>query len=151
MKITTQDNRSKNQVHDSSSSYLRHIERNLDVRHGAQVVDLLRLDIGNNGDEIGSIAQISVVEEKLDSSFVAVAVDVIDTSSVEGGGTTDNAVDLYIMVVERREMGREVEKLVSKLGENDGQIEIKQSRLSSIVNCAAWMRQCHCTANRETD
>ena len=55
------------------------------MTHSTQVVNLSRLDVGNNGNEVGGIAQITIVEEELDSSFVAVTVDVVDTASVEGG------------------------------------------------------------------
>ena len=74
--------------------YLRHIERNLHVTHGTKIVNLIGLRVGNNGDEIRGIAQVTVVEEKLDAGVVTVAVDVVDAAGVEGGGTTDDAVDL---------------------------------------------------------
>ena len=68
----------------SLKTHLRHIERNLDVTHGTQVVNLIGLDIGNDGNKVGGITQITVVKEELNSSFVAVTVDVVDTASVEG-------------------------------------------------------------------
>mmetsp|Transcript_21097 Transcript_21097/g.50915 ORF Transcript_21097/g.50915 Transcript_21097/m.50915 type:complete len:248 (+) Transcript_21097:397-1140(+) len=74
------------------SSVLGHVERNLNVRHGAQIVDFVGLDIGNDGDEVGGITQVAVVEEKLDSGLVAITVDVIDTARVEGGGTANDAM-----------------------------------------------------------
>lgn len=64
------------------------------MRHGTKIVDLSRLDIGDDGDEVGGIAQVSVVKKDLDSSLVTVSVNVIDTTSVEARGTTDNTVDL---------------------------------------------------------
>jgi len=72
---------------------LRHVERNLDVGHGAEVVDLIGLDVGDDGDEVGGVAEVTVVEEELDSALVAVAVDVVDAAGVEGRRTTDDAVD----------------------------------------------------------
>eukprot|EP00581_Thalassiosira_minuscula_P028288 CAMPEP_0183751564 /NCGR_PEP_ID=MMETSP0739-20130205/1813_1 /TAXON_ID=385413 /ORGANISM="Thalassiosira miniscula, Strain CCMP1093" /LENGTH=78 /DNA_ID=CAMNT_0025987807 /DNA_START=51 /DNA_END=284 /DNA_ORIENTATION=+ len=63
------------------------------MTHCTKVVNLIRLHIGNDGNKIGSVAQVTVVEEELDSSIVAVTVDVIDTSSVERGRTTDDAMD----------------------------------------------------------
>lgn len=72
----------------------RHVKGDLHVGHGTEIVDLSRLDIGDDGDEIGGIAQISVVKKDLDSSLVTVSVNVIDTTSVEARGTTDNTMDL---------------------------------------------------------
>jgi hypothetical protein len=53
------------------------------VTHGTQVVDFIGLHVGNNCNKIGSIAEITIVKEKLDASFMTVAVDVIDTAGVE--------------------------------------------------------------------
>ena len=77
-----------------SPPHLRHIERNLYVRHGAQVKNLIRLHVSNDSNEIGGITQVTVVEEKLDARLVTVAVDVIDAASVEGRRTADDAMDL---------------------------------------------------------
>lgn len=55
------------------------------MTHGTQVVNLIRLDVGNDGNKIGSITQVTIVKEKLNASLVAVTVDVVDTTSVEGG------------------------------------------------------------------
>ena len=77
-------------------THLRHIKWNLNVTHGTQVVNLIRLDVGNDGNKIGSITQVTIVKEKLNASLVAVTVDVVDTTSVEGGWTTDDAVDLLL-------------------------------------------------------
>lgn len=51
--------------------------------HGTKVVDLSGLNVGNDGDQVSGIAQISVVKENLDSCLVTVSVDMIDTTSVE--------------------------------------------------------------------
>ena len=69
------------------------------MTHGTQVVNLIGLRVGNDGNKVGGIAQISVVKEKLDSGFVTVAVDVVDTAGVEGGGTTNDSVDLYYYLI----------------------------------------------------
>ena len=76
------------------SSVLWHIERYLDVGHGTKIVDLSWLDVGNDGDQVGCVAQISIVKKDLDSSFVTVSVNVIDTTSVEARRTADNTVNL---------------------------------------------------------
>ena len=67
------------------------------MTHGTQIVNLIRLHVGNDGNKIGSIAQVTIVEEELDSRIVTVAVDVIDAARVEGGRTTDDAMDLKLV------------------------------------------------------
>jgi DNA integrity scanning protein DisA with diadenylate cyclase activity len=76
------------------SSIFGHIERYFDVTHGTQVVDFYRLDLANDGDEIGGIAQVTVMQKELDTSIMTILVDVLDTTSVETRGTTDNTMDL---------------------------------------------------------
>ena len=46
-------------------SVLGHLEGNLDVGHGAEVVNLIGLHLGNDGDQVGGIAEVTVMEEKL--------------------------------------------------------------------------------------
>lgn len=105
-------------------THLRHIKWNLNVTHGTQVVNLIRLDVGNDGNKIGSITQVTIVKEKLNASLVAVTVDVVDTTSVEGGWTTDDAVDLLF---NWKEGGRIVEgSNMSNYWYNKNEIEIEQ-------------------------
>ena len=44
---------------------LGHIEGNLDVGHGTEVVNLIGLHLGNDGDQVRGIAEVTIVEEKL--------------------------------------------------------------------------------------
>jgi len=53
------------------------------VTHSTQVVNFIGLNVGNNGNKIGSIAEITIVKEKLDTSFMTVTVDVINTAGVK--------------------------------------------------------------------
>jgi hypothetical protein len=64
------------------------------VTHGTQIVDFCGSDVGNDGNEIGSIAKVTVMQKDLDARLVAIFVDMVDTASVKGRGTPDNAVDL---------------------------------------------------------
>ena len=64
------------------------------MTHGTQIINFIRLHIRDDCNKISSIAQVTIVEEKLDSRIVTVAVDVIDAARVEGGGTTDDAMNL---------------------------------------------------------
>ena len=43
--------------------YLWHVKRYLDMTHSTQVVNLIRLNVGNDGNKIGSIAQVTVVQK----------------------------------------------------------------------------------------
>mmetsp|Transcript_17848 Transcript_17848/g.51095 ORF Transcript_17848/g.51095 Transcript_17848/m.51095 type:complete len:388 (-) Transcript_17848:52-1215(-) len=79
---------------------LGHIEGNLDVGHGAEVVNLIGLHLGNDGDQVRGIAKVAVVEEKLNAGGVAILVDVINTAGVEGRRTTDDAVDNVALLEE---------------------------------------------------
>ena len=47
------------------TSVLGHLERNLDVRLSTEVVDLSRLDLGNNVHEVGAVAQIAIMKLEL--------------------------------------------------------------------------------------
>lgn len=64
------------------------------MRHGSEVVDFRGADVGDDGDEIGGIAEVTVVKEEFYSSLVSVFVDVVDASSIENGCTTDDTVHL---------------------------------------------------------
>ena len=78
------------------SGVLGHIEGNLDVGHGTEVVDFGGADLGNDGDQVGGIAEIAVVKEELDAGGVTVLVEMVNAAGVEGRRTTDDAVDLYV-------------------------------------------------------
>ena len=54
------------------------------MTHSTKVVDFIWLDIGNNGDEVGCVTKITIVKKQFDACLVTIAVDVVDTSSVEG-------------------------------------------------------------------
>ena len=54
------------------------------VTHGAEVVDLVRLDGGDDVEEIGRVREVSIVEEYLHASVVSVSVDVLNARGIEG-------------------------------------------------------------------
>lgn len=64
------------------------------MTHCTKVVDFSGSDISDDGDQIGSITKISVMKEEFHSGFVSVSVDVVDSASVEGRGTTNDSMDL---------------------------------------------------------
>mmetsp|Transcript_14834 Transcript_14834/g.30585 ORF Transcript_14834/g.30585 Transcript_14834/m.30585 type:complete len:350 (-) Transcript_14834:231-1280(-) len=61
----------------------RHVETDLDMTHGSQVVDFIGLDAGNKANQVGGIAQITIVQKNLDTGFMAIAVNVVNTTCVE--------------------------------------------------------------------
>ena len=64
------------------------------MTHGSEVVNFGRLDLGNDSDEVRGIAKITIVQKQLYSRLVTIAVDMVNTPSVERGRTTDDSVDL---------------------------------------------------------
>lgn len=64
-------------------SHLWHVKGHLHVTHSTKVVDFVGLDIGNDCDQVGGIAKIAIVKEKLDSGLVAVTVNVVDAPGIE--------------------------------------------------------------------
>ena len=64
------------------------------MTHGSQIVNFIGFHVRNDCNKIGCIAQVAIMKKKLDAGLVAVAVDVINTASVEGRRTTDDAMNL---------------------------------------------------------
>ena len=64
------------------------------MRHSAKVVDFSGLDIGDDGDQVCRITEISVVEEDLDTSFMTVSVNVVNSTCIEARRAANNSVDL---------------------------------------------------------
>mmetsp|Transcript_11082 Transcript_11082/g.17785 ORF Transcript_11082/g.17785 Transcript_11082/m.17785 type:complete len:277 (-) Transcript_11082:110-940(-) len=70
-----------------------HIKGHLDVTHGTQIVNFGGFDAGNDSNQIGSIAQITVMQVHFDACFMAISVNVVDTTRVETRRTTDDSMD----------------------------------------------------------
>lgn len=64
------------------------------MTHGSKIVDFVGFDLRNDGNEACGVAQIAVMQEKFHSSLMAVSIDVIDTTSIEARGTTNNSMNL---------------------------------------------------------
>lgn len=82
------------------TSVFSHIERNLDVRLGSKIVNFGRLNGRDDGDKVGGIGKISVVENHL-GALVNISVQVLDTTSVERGRTTNQSVNLVTFLEEK--------------------------------------------------
>ena len=53
------------------------------MTHGSEIIYLIGTDVGNDGNEIGGIAKISVVEEEFDTCFMTVFINVVDTTCIK--------------------------------------------------------------------
>ena len=73
------------------------------MTHSSQIVYLGGLDIVDDRDEVGSVAQVSIMQKNLDSGFVTIFVNVINASSIEATRATDYSVDLREMCECKRE------------------------------------------------
>ena len=69
------------------------LEAHLHVALGGEIVDLGRLDLLDDADQVGAVGEVAVVELEADVGLVQVAVEVIDPSGVEGRGAPLDAVD----------------------------------------------------------
>jgi hypothetical protein len=66
------------------------------VTHGTKIVDFIRFNLVNESDQVCCIAEITIMKINLDSSFVTVSVDMVDTTCVETRRTTDDSMDLCV-------------------------------------------------------
>ncbi len=64
------------------------------MRLGAEVVDLVRLEIVEQLHHLHGIGQVAVVQEQARLVEVRILVDVVDAGGVEGRGATHDAVNL---------------------------------------------------------
>jgi hypothetical protein len=60
---------------------------------GCQVVDLIRLDLLENTDQVGGIGQISIMKDKVSVVHMGVLIQVVDAVGVEQGSPALDAVD----------------------------------------------------------
>jgi hypothetical protein len=106
------------------------------VRHSSKIVDLGRLDVGNDGNQVGGVAKISVMKENLDSGLMTVSVDVIDTTSVEARRTTDNTVDLKKKIKGERPFCRWISAMTLRCTKS-----VRRKRHFSLTYCVALFEQ----------
>ena len=66
----------------------------------AQVVDLVGLDLVDEPDQPGRVAEVPMVQEELDLLLVRIAVEVIYALGVEGGRAADEPVHLVALLEE---------------------------------------------------
>merc|ERR1719199_537081 len=119
------------------SGVLGHIEGNLDVGHGTEVVDFGGADLGDDGDQVGGIAEIAVVKEELDAGGVTVLVEMVNAAGVEGRRTTDNAVDGISLL--EKELGKVRSVLAGDAGdEGDLSVFVGRDFSRHVVVFGCW-------------
>ena len=64
---------------------------------GAEVVDLVGVDLVEQVDEGDAVVEVAVVQEQVAPGGVGVLVDAVQALGVEGGGAADDAVDLVAL------------------------------------------------------
>ena len=69
------------------------LERHLHMALRGQVVDLDRLALLNQTDQVGGIGEVAVVQEEAHVLLVRIAVEMVHPTGVEGGGAALDAVD----------------------------------------------------------
>jgi hypothetical protein len=52
------------------------------VTYGSQIVNFTGLNLGNQSNQVGRIANISIVQNKFDAGFMTVFVDVVNPACV---------------------------------------------------------------------
>ena len=72
---------------------LRRLEADLHVALGGEVVDLVRLGLLHDADEVGGVGEVAVVHEEAAAGHVRIRVEVVDAVGVEGAGAALDAVD----------------------------------------------------------
>ena len=82
-----------------------HGERDADVRLGGEIVDLIRLNLGQDGGQRLGITEVTVVETQVAVAERALA-EMVDAAPVEGRGPPHHPVDLIAFVEQKlREVG----------------------------------------------
>jgi hypothetical protein len=76
----------------SVSRVLRGLEGHGHMAHRSQVVDLVRLGLLDDADQVGGVGQIAVVQFEFGIIYVRVLVQMIDTVGVEQRGATLHTV-----------------------------------------------------------
>ena len=84
-----------------ASNELGFKKSHLDVALGSEVVDLSGLNLADDVDEAGRVSEISIVEGHFGTALVLVVVEMLNPSSVEGAGATDDSVHIVALGKEK--------------------------------------------------
>ena len=72
----------------------RRVETHLDVAHGREVVNLIRLHFLDDADEVRAVGQVTVVQLQPNIGVMRVLVEVVDAVGIEQRSSAFDAVDL---------------------------------------------------------
>src|SRR5262249_32364356 len=70
-----------------------HVKTHLDMALGPQVIDLLRLNLVDEGGHLLGIRQVAGMQKESGAGVMWVFIDMVDTAGVKRTGTPDQAVD----------------------------------------------------------
>ncbi len=80
-----------------------------DTRHvtlRGEVVDLVRLHLLDDADQVGRVGQVAIVQEQLDVALVRILIQMIDAIGVERRGAALDAVNLIALAAAGTRRGR---------------------------------------------
>lgn len=63
------------------------------MRHGRQVVDLVRLHLLDDADQVGGVGQVAVMEDQVAVLHVRVLIEMVDTVGIEDRRAALHAMD----------------------------------------------------------
>ena len=122
------------------SCILGHLERDLDVRLGSEVVDLGREHLSEDVHEISAVGEVTIMqfelvgtlsqglirrvggEEQEALTFMLIRIQMLQTIGIEAGGTTDDSVHLVAFFEEQLGTMAQGQSMISRLGRSDSQV-----------------------------
>ncbi len=79
-------------------------ERHLHVAHGGEVVDLVRLHLLNDADQVGRVGHVAVVEPQPYPGRMRVLVEMVDAIRIEQRGAALDA--MHLISLAQQELGK---------------------------------------------
>ena len=73
---------------------LRHVEADSDVALSAQVINLIRVEVVNQVDQLIAHREIAIVQVETHIGLVGILIDMVNPPSVECTGPADDSVDV---------------------------------------------------------
>ena len=105
------------------------LERNADMTLRRQVVDLIRLRLLHDADQIGGIGQVAVVQVQANATVMRILVEMIDAIGIERGGPAFDAVNLVALLQQQL---RQVGAVLAGDTGDQRSLHVTQSGLSII-------------------
>ncbi len=77
---------------------LRLVETDSNMGLGREVIDLVGIDLGEQGDKSRAVAQVAIMQEQLGVLVMRINIEMIDPRGVECGCSPDESVDLISLM-----------------------------------------------------